>query len=159
MTDDQFLTVGVARYAKGLEQVQEGARDLSYKAVVLDSRNCDQRVIKMVSKMKIPTLITEDIRKVSNEQMIKFLSDAGIATDIKTPQALHWATGPEHVVLYNHTGEKVTANAFPRVKRDSQFKLVTTDGNTLFTGTSSQLRSDGIAVSIEPRTALILQIQ
>ncbi len=159
MTDDQFLSIGVARYAKGLEQVQEGARDLSYKAVVLDTRNCDQRVIKMVSKMKIPTLITDDVSKVTKEQLAKFLGDAGIATDTQTPESVHWTTGPEHVVIYNHTGKPVTANAFPRVKRDSQFKLVTADGKAVFTGTSSQLQSDGVAVSIEPRTALILKIQ
>ncbi|MFG0249466.1 MAG: cellulase family glycosylhydrolase [Phycisphaeraceae bacterium JB051] len=159
MTDDQYITVGVARYAKGLEQVMEGSRDLSYKAIILDTRNCDQRVVKAVQKMKTPTLITDDISKITNEELAKFLSDAGVAVDTQTPTSIHLGVGPEHVVLYNHSGEKVTANAYPRVNRDSQFKLVTSDGKPLFTGTSGQLQSDGVAVSIEPRTALILQIQ
>jgi hypothetical protein len=159
MTDDQFMSVGVARYAKGLEQVQEGARDLAYKAVVLDTRNCDQRVIKMVEKMKIPTLITDDISKVSEEQLAKFLSDAGVTVDQQTPTSLQLGIGPKHVVIYNHTAQAVTATAYPRVKRDSQFKLVTADGKNIFTGTAAQLQSQGVQVSIEPRTALILEIQ
>lgn len=159
MTDDQFINVGVARYAKGLEQVQEGAADMSYKAIVLDTRNCDQRVIKTVQSMKIPTLITEDISKLTTEELAKFLAEAGVAVDMQTPASLHLGVGPKHVVMYNHTAQAVTATAFPRVKRDSQFKLITAEGKSLFAGTTAQLQSQGVQVSIEPRTALVLMIQ
>lgn len=159
MTDDQYINVGVARYAKGLEQVMEGSRDLAYKAIILDTRNCDQRVIKAVENMKIPTLITDDISKVTADELAKFLTDAGIPVDQQTPTSIQLGVGPGHVVMYNHTGDVVNATAYPRVKRDSQFKLVTSEGKTSFTGTSQQLLSQGVNVQIQPRTALILEIQ
>lgn len=159
MSDDQFMNVGVARYAKGLEQVQEGARDLNYKAVVLDTRNCDQRVIKMVQKMKTPTLITDDIEKLTVDPFAKFLKKSGVLVDQQTPTSLQLMTGPQHVVIYNHTAKPVTATAYPRVSRESPFKLITTDKRILFNGTRSQLQIKGITVNIASRTSLILSIE
>jgi len=158
MTDDQFMNIGIARYAKGLEQVEEGARDLSYKAVVLDTRNCDQRVLNLVRKMKVPTLITDDINKITENQLAEFLTNASVYVDQRTPTSLQLFTGPKHVVIYNHTAILVSATAYPQVKQNSPFKLINNAQQTLFTGTNVQLQSKGIKITVAPRTAMILAI-
>lgn len=158
MTDDQFLHVGSARYTNGLEQVQEGSSNLQYKAVILDIRNCDQRVIRMVEKMKIPTLIVDDMAKLSTSELSHFLSHANVHVDTKTPSDLQIFVGSKHVLIFNHSSKNVSAKAFPNVPQDSAFKLSDEQNKIVFQGTTQQLKSQGIPVKIVTRTGLILNV-
>src|SRR5690606_20796370 len=60
MTDDQLLGAGLVQMAVGLEQVEQIATGLRYKAAVVDTRNLDSRALELLRGAKLPLLLVDD---------------------------------------------------------------------------------------------------
>src|SRR5690606_499943 len=84
MTDDQLLATGLVQMAVGLEQVEQAAAGLRYKAAIVDTRNLDSRALDLLRGTKIPVLVVDDAETLDRAKLAAFLKDAGLVLDEKT---------------------------------------------------------------------------
>ena len=155
MTDDQLLGTGLVQMAVGLEQVEQIATGLRYKAAIVDTRNLDSRALDLLRGGKLPLLVIDDAAKLSREQLATFLKGAGLALDEKTPSELQLIEGPGHLLVYRRSGESGTAKVFPRLTVKGSFQLVDEQDRVVFTGTAAELVQRGLSFDLPKwRTAI-----
>ncbi|MBP5232060.1 MAG: cellulase family glycosylhydrolase, partial [Planctomycetes bacterium] len=160
LTDDYLIFNGLSRRSLGLEQASDSAIDFgAYKALVVDQRNLDARIARLLKDCKVPVLMVEDMGKLRAAELAAFLRKAGVAVDDKTPFGLQIAVGPRHVVLYRRAGEGGKSRVYPRVRRDGAFKLRDEQGRAVFSGTAGELAEKGVEISLDKWRSLILEIQ
>ncbi|OAM90461.1 glycoside hydrolase family 5 protein [Termitidicoccus mucosus] len=154
MTDDQLLATGLVQMAVGLEQVEEVAAGLRYKAAVVDTRNLDSRSLDLLKRSKIPLLIIDDAEALTAETLSTFLREAGLVLDQRTPPGLLLIEGPAHFLVYRRAGEG-PAKAYPRLHVEGTFLLVDEDNKVVFDGTAATLSGQGIDIDLPKwRTAI-----
>lgn len=155
MTDDQLLATGLVQMAVGLEQVEQAAAGLRYKAAIVDTRNLDERALDLLRGTKMPVLVVDDAATLTREKLAAFLKNAGLALDEKTPAELQLVQGPGHLLVYRRSGDGA-ARAFPRlVGLEGAFQLVDEQDRVAFSGTAETLARDGLAIDLPKwRTAI-----
>ncbi len=158
MTDDQLLGTGHVQMAVGLEQVEEAAAGLAYKAAVVDTRNLDARAIDLLRGAKIPLLLVDDAAALTTTQLATFLKESGVTLDERTPSELQVIEGPGHLLIYRRSGEGA-AQAFPRLNTKGSFQLVGEDGNVAFTGTAAALAQQGLSIDLPKWRTAIFRIR
>lgn len=158
MTDDQLLSVGLVQMAVGLEQVEQVAVGLSYKAVVVDTRNLDQRVLDLIRGSKIPLLVVKDASKLTTGELSAFLAKAGVALDQKTPAELQLIEGPGHLLVYRRSGEGA-AKVYPHLKLEGSFRLIDESGQAVFSGAGDALTQQGLPVDLPKWRTAIFKIE
>lgn len=161
MTDDQLLANGLIQMAVGLEQVEEVASGLTYRAAVADTRNMDARTIELLENSKIPVLWVDDADQLTPERLGAFLAEAGVSWDRKTSPELQLIKGPRHLLVYRRSGDG-PARVYPHLDEPGAFRLIGEDGATVFEGTAVRLADEGLDVevprwrsaifTVEPRT-------
>jgi hypothetical protein len=157
MTDDQFIAKGLIQIATGLEQVEQAAGAIRYKAAIVDTRNLDVRALELLRKIKIPLLETDDAEKLTNEELAAFLKSAGLTVDERTPSDLQLIHGPGHLLIYRRAGEG-PAKAYPHLRLDGEFELIDDQGHRAFSGNAAALAQTGLDLNLERWTTAIYQI-
>jgi Cellulase (glycosyl hydrolase family 5) len=160
LTDDQIIYTGLSSVSKGLEQVSEASFSSTYKALIVDKRNLDARIIRSLKRSKIPVLWTDNAAKLKPEDVAAFLRKAGIFVNTKSPPQIQIIKGPKHLILYRRSGDKDkrSIRVFPKLDRDKDFKLTDEKGKVIFSGNSASLFKQGIKVIIPKWRSLILTI-
>jgi len=160
MTDDQLLANGLVQISAGLEQVEEVAATLSYRAAVIDTRNIDSRALDLLENSGIPLLEVDDADRLSADQLAAFLKKAGLDLDRKTAPEMQLIAGREHLLVYRRSGEsKGAQKVYPRLHVEGRFSLVNEDGKTVFTGTAQKLAKDGLRVTLPKWRTAIFKIE
>ncbi|EIP97104.1 endoglucanase [Opitutaceae bacterium TAV1] len=154
MTDDQLLGTGLVQMAVGLEQVEQIATGLAYKAAIVDTRNLDARALELLRSSKIPLLVVDDATRLAADELASFLEKSGMEIDRRTPPGLQLIEGPGHLLVYRRSGEGA-ARVYPRLTVDGSFRLIGEDGGIAFAGTAATLAQKGIAIDLPAwRTAI-----
>ncbi len=160
LTDDYLIFNGLTRQSMGLEQVSGSAIDLaSYKALIVDRRNLDQRISRLLEKAAVKILWVDELEKLSETELAEYLTAQGVAVDRKTPAGIQLGVGPEHVLVYRRAGEGGRSRIYPRVKREGEFRLIDESGQTVFTGPAAQLAEQGVEVELGRWRSLILRLE
>jgi|GEM_PF-851610 Endoglucanase len=158
MTDDQLLGTGLVQMAVGLEQVEQIATGLRYKAAVVDTRNLDSRALDLLRGSKLPLLVVDDAAKLTAPELAAFLKKAGVALDEKTPAELQLVEGPSHLLVYRRSGEGA-ARAWPRLDRAGPFELIDEQDRVVFSGTAAALAEKGVPVDLPRWRTAIFRIR
>lgn len=154
MTDDQLLATGLVQMAVGLEQVEQAAAGLRYKAAIVDTRNLDSRALDLLRGTKIPVLVVDDAETLDRAKLAAFLKDAGLVLDEKTSPELQLIKGPGHLLIYRRSGDG-PARAFPRIDVKGTFQLIDEQDRVVFTGTAETLAANGLQIDLPKwRTAI-----
>ncbi|MBN2711357.1 MAG: cellulase family glycosylhydrolase [Planctomycetes bacterium] len=160
LTDDEIIFKGVSRQSSGLEQVTDASASIGdYKCLIVDKRNLDRRVEKILKKLNIPIFMFEKPEELTTAVAVKLFTDNGVYIDQKTPEGIQLAIGPKHVVVFRRKGESGTDTIYPNVKRDGVFELVDEKGKSCFKGTSEDLRNNGVSITLDKWRSLILEIK
>ncbi len=154
MTDDQLLANGLVQISVGLEQVEEVATGLEYRAAIVDTRNVDARALALLAESKIPVLRSDDVARLTREEVAAFLDGAGVAIDRRTPAELQLIAGPRHLLVYRRSGDGA-ARIYPQLPAAGVFELVDEAGVPAFRGTADELAERGLPVDLPKwRTAV-----
>ncbi len=160
LPDDYLIYNGLSRVSEGLEQVSGCSVDLAkYKAVVVDRRNLDARVAAILERSGAKILWSDNVGKLSLDELASFLEGAGVEVDRRSPAGLQVAIGAKNVLLYRRAGEGGRSVVYPAVKRAGSFKLLDESGRTLFEGTAAQLKEKGFEVELGKWRSMILDIE
>ena len=155
MTDDQLLANGLVQISVGLEQVEEVATGLEYRAAIVDTRNIDSRALALLAESKIPVLRSDDVARLTPDDVAAFLRGAGVTVDRRSPAELQLIAGPQHLLVYRRSGDGGPARVFPRLKVEGVLELVDESGATAFRGTAAELTEQGLMVDVPKwRTAI-----
>lgn len=158
MTDDQLLANGLVQISVGLEQVEEVAAGLNYRAAIVDTRNLDVRALELLANSKIPVLRSADVARLTREEVAGFLAGAGVALDRRTPPELQLVAGPGHLLVYRRSGDGA-ARVHPRLKAVGVIEVVTESGATVFRGTAGELAERGLEVDLPKWTTAIFSLR
>jgi len=157
LTDDEIVDRGLAQTSEGLEQVSAAQFSCNYKALVVDKRNLDARVLRVLRGSKVPVLWVDDMNKLDKKQLASFLQQAGVKVNLKSPAEIQLIAGPEHLVLYRRSGnDGAPVKVYPMLSRKGQFELIDEQGKSVFNGTAEELYQNGISVKIPKWHSLIL---
>lgn len=161
LPDDMIIYKGLSRVSAGLEQVEglSASSFKNYQAVIVDRRNLDQRVEKVLKNQKTPILWVDDLEKLTPEQLIKFLKENNLHYDTKTPAGIQMAIGPKHLVIYRRKGESGISKIYPLIERENTFKLVDERGKTVYSGNSEKLSQEGLSISLDKWRSKIFTIE
>ena len=159
MSDAQLLANGLVQISAGLEQVESVASGLGYRAVVVDSRNLDQRALDLVRAAGLPLLVVDDAASLTPDRLAAFLGSAGIAVDRRTPADFQLIPGRAHLVVYRRSGhDRGPVRVYPSLYYTGDRSLVDEAGRVVFTGSAERLAADGIPVGLAKWTSAIFRI-
>ncbi len=159
LTDDQVIYSGLTNVSEGLEQVSASAFSANYKALIVDTRNLDDRVMRSLKNGKLPILWTDDPARLRKDDVVKFLTKCGVEVNTKSPAEVQLIKGPKHLVLYRRYGDNKKVKIFPRLKIVGKFNLVDENGKTVFDGDAKNLYESGLNVELPRWKSLILAIK
>ena len=161
LTDDQLLFTGIAERDAGLEQADSpSARVMRYKAFLIDRRNLDARVERILAKLKAPTLWVDNASKLTTDELAAFLEKAGVAVDRRTPPEIQIVCGPRHLVLYRREGEgQEPVRVFPLIAPRGRVRLVDETGGVAFEGTAEELTANGFTIALKRWRSRIYRIE
>ena len=158
MTDDQLLANGLVQISVGLEQVEEVATGLEYRAAIVDTRNLDSRALALLADSKIPVLRSEDVAKLTNDEVAAFLEEVGVAVDRRSPAELQLIAGRHHLLVYRRSGDGA-ARVYPQLKAAGVIELIDEAGVSVFRGTASELAERGLPVDLPKWTTAIYSVR
>lgn len=159
MTDDQLIFSGQTMFSRGFEQVHSLASGLgSYKAIIVDNRNIDERAMAIVRDSGIPFMEFGKDAPLEAKAVAEFLKKNSVPFDDKTSAEFQWVQGPEYLLVYRRSAGE-SARIFPFLKVDGDFKLIAEDGREAFSGNAAKLAADGFAVDLLKYTGTIYKIQ
>lgn len=161
LTDDHLIFGHTVELSKGLEQVEKPAAQVSrYRAFVVDRRNLDQRVERMLNKLSIPMLWVDDMSELKTDELAPFLEKAGLPVDRRTPREIHMVHGPQHLVVYRREGEDAApVLIYPRIPREGIFSLIKEDGAVAYEGSAAGLGRNGMMAVLEKWQSRIYRIE
>ncbi|NOY80130.1 MAG: glycoside hydrolase family 5 protein [Kiritimatiellaeota bacterium] len=161
LTDDQVIDTGLIRMSIGTEQVREAAEALTAKALVVDRRNLDARVERMLRNVRtVPVLWTDDPATLSPDELAAFLERAGVFVDRRTPADIQIVRGPQHLVLYRRAGDGAReVRVFPRLRREGPVQLQDEDGRAVFEGSRDELARNGFTVRLPKWRSRIYRVR
>lgn len=158
MTDDQLLADGLVQISVGLEQVEELATGLNYRAAIVDTRNLDARALALLANSKIPVLRSPDVAQLTPDEVAAFLTGAGVTVDRRTPAELQLIAGPRHLLVYRRSGEGA-ARVYPRLRMNGVVELVDEAGAAVFRGTAGELAERGVSIDLPKWSTAVFTLQ
>jgi hypothetical protein len=158
LTDEQWIYRFSHEVSTGLEQVDESASNVPYKALIVDTRSLNQQALDLIKKTNLPVLFTDDADKLSADEVTAFLTKAGVAVDTRTPSDIQIAASSSHVLIYKRAGDPGEETVYPSVPREGSFRLMDEQNQNLFTGTAEDLAQNGLKVNPGLWHAMILTV-
>lgn len=157
-SDDQIIYSGLTNVSEGLEQVSEARLENACKAIIVDSRNLDDRVRTALKALDTPVLWTDDPATLEAEKVAEFLAEAGVRLNRKSPPEIQLIEGPGHLIAYRRMGEGNGSRIYPLLKRSGNFILTDENGRVVFRGNADTLYRQGIELTLPKWRSVILTI-